>query len=57
MKINRKKRKGGLATIIITLVLIALVIVCIPYFKKIVNSTAQGSNNISEDIVNITSDK
>lgn len=52
---NRKnRRKGGISTIIITLVLVAIVLATIPSLKAITNSNASAAKNISDDIINVT---
>lgn len=48
------KRRGGIATIMVTLILIMIVLACIPSLKSIVNANATASNNIKTDIINIT---
>lgn len=48
-----KKRKGGLDTIIVTLVFIFIVIVSIPVFKVFSNSSAKTSKNSQTNSSNV----
>lgn len=50
----RKKRRGGIDSVIVTLVLVLLVLACIPALKSIANANAEASGNVRTDIVNVT---
>lgn len=50
----KRKRRGGIATLIITLVLVAIVLAGIPALKSIANANADAAGNIRQDIVNVT---
>lgn len=48
-------RKGdGLAGIMIIIIGIVLVLACLPSLKALVNSNVGASNNLSQQIVNVT---
>lgn len=48
------KRHGGIATIIITFILIMIALACIPSLKSIANANVDAADNIRTDIINIT---
>lgn len=51
IKINKKNRKGGLSTIIISLVLVLIVLVSIPIFKGLSNSNVNQANKANAQYV------
>lgn len=44
MRKNTKKRRGGISTVVIEIILVIVVLAAIPIFKGISNSNAQAAN-------------
>lgn len=49
-----RKRQGGIATLVVTFILVLCVLAAIPALKSVVNANADAASNIRQDIVNVT---
>lgn len=50
---NKKRRRGGIDSVIITLILILVVMISIPLFKVFANSNAKTSNMAEKNSKNV----
>ena len=50
----KKKRHGGIATLIVVFILIFIVLACLPSLKAITNANVESADYIRTDIINIT---
>lgn len=53
-KTRRQKKKDGIATAVITIVLVIFALANIPAFKNLTNTNAQVTKNVSNNLVNVT---